>query len=442
MANEVYQSKYTAEQIEQKFDDVGSLNTQISSNISELNSLSSENSTQESLLSSLSSSASELNSVASSLSEENSTQNSHLNSLSTENSTLTSEIYSLSTDTSELGSEISEINSEVIEIDGEVSEIGSEIDVINDGLNASIDYTGFDGPTIHIENGYGCIPCATILPINRLDIPKGFLACDGSEYLKSTYPKLASILAALDTEYETTLYAGSDSDHFKVPDLRGEFIRGTGTNSHSNQGSGGNVGQHQDATLHNNIYSEVTGNFSTVNLGVYPSTTNEEQATNKDSSIQAIGYGGSPLSAKAAASIPSGGKYTSRPTNTSENMIIAYKDIYLSPRHEYSTEEQVVGKWYDGRNVYEKIIDITQLPNNNIVSYPTNISNIDIVVEIKGISKGNGNSFVPIPLSNPDPNENIYINYQKNTNSIRIYTKLNYSSEGAYVTIRYTKTTD
>lgn len=30
--------------------------------------------------------------------------------------------------------------------------------------------------------------------------------------------------------------------------MRGEFLRGTGTNSHTNQGSGAGVGEHQDGT--------------------------------------------------------------------------------------------------------------------------------------------------------------------------------------------------
>lgn len=111
--------------------------------------------------------------------------------------------------------------------------------------------------------------------------------------------------------------------------------------------------------------------------------------------------------------------------------------------HVYSTDERVVGKWIDGKPIYEKIIDIAQLPNNNIVSYPTNISNIGIVVEIKGITKGYNNSFLPLPLANPNSvNDNIYVNYQKDTNSIRIYTKVDYSNEGAYITMCYTKTTD
>ena len=46
---------------------------------------------------------------------------------------------------------------------------------------------------------------------------------------------------------------------FGIPDLRGEFLRGTGTNSHVNGGNGAGVGEHQDATaIRNGIF--VKGN--------------------------------------------------------------------------------------------------------------------------------------------------------------------------------------
>lgn len=139
MANGVYQSKYTAEQIEQKFDDVGSLNSQISLNTSELNSLSTENSTQESLISSLSTSASELNSVASSLSEENSTQTSLLSSLNTENSTQTASINSLTSETSTMSSEVDSMATATSELDSNVTELGSEVADLSDAVDEKQD---------------------------------------------------------------------------------------------------------------------------------------------------------------------------------------------------------------------------------------------------------------------------------------------------------------
>ena len=46
--------------------------------------------------------------------------------------------------------------------------------------------------------------------------------------------------------------------------------------------------------------------------------------------------------------------------------------------HEYSTEEKIVGKWLDGRNVYEKTLEITSFTNgDSLVDH--GIENIDVI---------------------------------------------------------------
>lgn len=51
----------------------------------------------------------------------------------------------------------------------------------------------------------------------------------------------------------------------------------------------------------------------------------------------------------------------------------------------YSTEEQVVGTWIDGKPLYQKSIEITQIPNKQLVTIDHNIANIDRITDIKGI---------------------------------------------------------
>ena len=81
--------------------------------------------------------------------------------------------------------------------------------------------------------------------------PNGFLVCDGATYNKADYPQLANLLLSL-TDHSAYEVSGDDTK-FKVPDLRGEFLRGSGTNSHANQGSGGAVGEHQDGTVQKEV---------------------------------------------------------------------------------------------------------------------------------------------------------------------------------------------
>ena len=95
----------------------------------------------------------------------------------------------------------------------------------------------------------------------RNNAPRGYLKCDGTTYNIADYPLLTDMFL---TEFGSKNYFGGDgTTTFKVPDLRGEFLRGTGTNSHTNQGSGANVGTHQNATAINMGWANnASGGFS------------------------------------------------------------------------------------------------------------------------------------------------------------------------------------
>ena len=253
----------------------------------------------------------------------------------------------------------------------------------------------------------GCVPLGTVLPYYGETAPEHFLICDGTEYLKSDYGELATHLLSLT---DPTPYQGSDSDHFKVPDLRGEFLRGSGTNSHTDQGSGANVGVHQDATEHLNM------DFNSVNRYMhipYSSSRNIVSIRNADSNISGTSGGeGYVQLSTGSSSAPS--HVTSRPTNTSVTYIIAYQNAYIDlaldgfpiditqPQdgqllmydatagkwvnggHKYSTDEHVVGTFIDGSKIYEKTVYLNSrvdVTNNWSLVYTD--SNIDKLIDSK-----------------------------------------------------------
>lgn len=77
--------------------------------------------------------------------------------------------------------------------------------------------------------------------------PQHYLKCDGTVYNISQYPDLAQHFKI---EFgKANQFGGDGSTTFAVPDLRGEFLRGAGTNVHENSGNGADVGEHQDSTL-------------------------------------------------------------------------------------------------------------------------------------------------------------------------------------------------
>lgn len=64
------------------------------------------------------------------------------------------------------------------------------------------------------------VPVGTIIALAGSTLPAGYLECDGAALSRATY---AALFAVLGTTYNQTADA---ADKFRVPDLRGEFIRG------------------------------------------------------------------------------------------------------------------------------------------------------------------------------------------------------------------------
>lgn len=68
--------------------------------------------------------------------------------------------------------------------------------------------------------GTALIPLGAVLPFAMNAVPEGWLKCDGSLVLRTTY---AALFAKIGTTYNT---GGEPSTHFRLPDARAEFIRG------------------------------------------------------------------------------------------------------------------------------------------------------------------------------------------------------------------------
>ena len=126
----------------------------------------------------------------------------------------------------------------------------------------------------------GETPAGTLIAFAADNAPSGYLACNGQEVSRTTYAKLFAVIG---TKYG----AGDGSTTFKVPDLQGEFLRGAGTNSHTNQGSGATVGTHQDGTEMTHTFSDWRTNVD-VQTSAYPDN-NHDRNHNFDSEITSPG---------------------------------------------------------------------------------------------------------------------------------------------------------
>lgn len=295
----------------------------------------------------------------------------------------------------------------------------------------------------------GFTPIGTIIPVMGVHAPKNFLICDGTVYNIADYPELASYF---EREFDESNHFGGDgTTTFAVPDLRGEFIRGAGTNSHSGQGSGAEVGEHQDAT---EIPDLITRKNYLITL-VSAVETQNNSVLKKDSAVSlpsanGVGYNNA-ISGSAYTSTLSSIAYTTRPTNTSVLFCIAIKDIYTNPINDYSTEEKVVGSWLDGSTIYQKTISCGQVPQavtsgtrvNKEVAH--GVTNIDRVVNLVGSCFATASSHVCPPImpvqmamnNTNTPGINIRIDA---TNIYIVNSNTAYNGiTDVYVTIQYTK---
>lgn len=62
-------------------------------------------------------------------------------------------------------------------------------------------------------------PVGSIQPFGGSVAPTGWLICDGTSYLKTQFPQLATAIGGN--------FGSADGTHFNVPDLRGRFVRGS-----------------------------------------------------------------------------------------------------------------------------------------------------------------------------------------------------------------------
>lgn len=120
----------------------------------------------------------------------------------------------------------------------------------------------------------------------------------------------------------------------------------------------------------------------------------------------------------------------------------------------YSTEEQVVGKWVDGKPLYQKTYQLT-FPSGAVISNDydlTNIlsMNIDVITEMKGTAVRPGSTVYTMPLGcgygkYGSGGGVLWVGRRKTSNVDTLYAGSGDSAwlpATLYLTIQYTKTTD
>lgn len=308
-----------------------------------------------------------------------------------------------------------------------------------DGINYFVK-DGIPASQRIVETGF--TPVGTIISVMGTTAPQHYLACDGTIVNIADYPVLA---AYFEEQFGSSNFFGGDGETtFALPDLRGEFLRGTGTNSHANQGSGGSVGAHQDAT--ELLSMGVDGSGKLLHRGSETYWANTYKADSQIGISQTKQYSCSSVASDVTATISP--LITSRPTNTSVLYCIATKNIYVDARFDYSLDEKVVGTWIDGKPLYQKTIYISSFVDTAGTTKSTvhGITNFGFLVNMFGVTKMDNGVFAPLMyVSNfSDGNSMASCSASVSVSDANIATNTKYSrlvGQPAYITLQYTKTT-
>lgn len=168
------------------------------------------------------------------------------------------------------------------------------------------------------------VPAGTVISyITGTSAPEGYLKCDGTVYNISEYQTLADSIKNGLGSYN--YYGGDGTTTFAVPNLQGEFLRGTGANSNTTQGNGTSVGKHQDSTTIP-AYFQYEGNKVSFRYDDGALGPNSDYAIkNYDGLRNSIGIvKGININGTEGSSGMTGASYNVRPTNTSVLYCIKY----------------------------------------------------------------------------------------------------------------------
>jgi len=120
---------------------------------------------------------------------------------------------------------------------------GSNGQMLQTNGSGALSFTSVQGvPT-------GCVFCMAVATV-----PSGYLECDGTAVSRTTYAALFAVIG--------TQYGNPNSTQFRVPDLRGEFVRGFDNNR--NIDSGRSIGSSQGSQNASHNHSASASSSSSV----------------------------------------------------------------------------------------------------------------------------------------------------------------------------------
>ena len=300
------------------------------------------------------------------------------------------------------------------------------------------------------------LPIGSIMPYPKATAPENWLICDGSAISRTDYSELFNAIG-------TTFGEGDGSTTFNLPNIKGRTIVGLDTDDTDFNAIGKTPGEKthtltvEEMPKHSHTLATPQYYYGESNTGsIYGSNTATSQFTRNTNTsgnnqphnnIQPSFVATYIIKAKQSAGLVA--TVVDNLTSTSStNALSANQGKTLNEKIDksttYSTNEQAIGTWIDGKTIYRKVIDFGTLPNNERKTVDHNISSIDKFIKVEGIAtRSDDTKFsqsLPLVYMNLESNYNTTLGVD--TTSVEIRSTEDRSMFKAYVTIEYTKTTN
>lgn len=176
------------------------------------------------------------------------------------------------------------------------------------------------------SNSFPSLPSGLIFPYGGTTAPTGYLLCDGTSYLRTTY---AALFTAIGVAFGT-----ADGTHFNVPDLRGRFLRGKDgatardpdaagrTAIKTGGNTGDNVGSLEDDSFQGHLHSLYDSENGSGKLGVTLNTNTGNSSLRTIESNSSVGGTAYAEDTGISGAVTPKAGIETRPKNVNVNYII------------------------------------------------------------------------------------------------------------------------
>lgn len=283
------------------------------------------------------------------------------------------------------------------------------------------------------------LPIGTMVPYGKNKAPTNWLICDGSEISRTTYVDLFNIIG-------TSYGEGDGSTTFNLPNKKGKVSVGLDTTDTDFNTIGKTGGEKTHTLSLNELPENVwhsgdnTGGVNTsfdsgTSYGIRTQGTNLEQPHNNLQPYE--------VDCWIIKAFQSAGVVAQVSNTESTSTTDTYSCDYINKLNSYSTEEQVIGKWRDGKTLYKKTyveFDYIEGEQFDDITFETN-TNINIKRSYGRMMLSDFNLTMPTPDVGFGAISSVY----QNTSGL-IYMHRTHGAYGTLqsleITIEYTKTTD